>query len=165
MWQVEQEKVAFASFAEQRNSYETLLSRWQKLFPEKCGKPAAVQGFATTEGITSSPGSRFSLDVDGKYHPDLSLVGLSKQLGAPIEDVLALVDNLRDVKSHEIRQSAATVFVVSPINDTHGILHIDPTCPGSSQFEYDSKREWSDLGHFNEVRSLGNGWFYYVEQR
>lgn len=163
-WQNDQEQTAITDFSNKSELYNDSLHRWMRLFPAKCGVPDPTPGFVTFQSITVVSHGVYSLDINGQSSTNLDVNELARRLGASPRDVGSLVELLSAVSSNEVIQSGAEFKIISPRNDTHGILHIDSTCPDAATYSSLS-RSTNDRGRYVRLRSLGNGWYYYAEQR
>jgi hypothetical protein len=94
---------------------------------------------------------------------------LTSRLEARPEVVRSELETLNLVGSPEIIQSGGTVQVISAANDTRGYLHIDASCAGAVNYAFWSQQPGNftveNRGQYVGLKSLGKGWFYYIEQR
>ncbi len=160
-WQARQEKQATEDFSKSQPVYGKLLDRWTTLYPNRCGGPPPGPGLVADQSISLSGGA-YSLDINGQSSSKLALTEVATRLGVPPAEVSSTTELLRAVKSDEIIQSGAAVKVISPQNDTHGVLHVDPSCSEAQSYE-----SWSSTGTgpYRRLKALGGGWYYYVEER
>ncbi len=94
---------------------------------------------------------------------------LTSRLEARPEVVRSELETLTLVGSPEIIQSGGAVHILSAENDTRGYLHIDVSCAGAVNYAFWSKQPGNftveNPGHYVGLKSLGSGWYYYIEQR
>jgi hypothetical protein len=163
-WQTKQEQRATEDFYKNQTAYGELLDRWTTLYPNRCGGPAPAPGLVADQSIIATSGDTYSLDVNGQTSSKLALTDVAARLGVPPLEVSSVTELLRMVKSDEIIQSGAAVKIISPQNDTHGVLHVAPTCSEAVSYE-----SWSNAsngaGPYRRLKALGGGWYYYVEER
>jgi hypothetical protein len=161
--------VAVEQFHAKENLYLKLLESWTEIAPAKCGRPAPMPGIVTSESITREHDGGLSLATNEGSYPKLSIEQLATRLDAKSEAVRSVVETLGLLESPEILQSGAEVEVISQENDTHGYLHIDQSCPGASTYASWSEQPGNftadNPGHYIGLKNLGNGWYYYMEQR
>jgi hypothetical protein len=161
--------VAAGQFQAKEDLYRKLLESWTGIVPVKCGQPASIPGFVASKSITREHDGGFSLATNGEVYSKLSMEQLATKLDANPEAVRSVVDTLRLLESPEILQSGAEVKVISQENDTHGYLHIDQSCPDAATYaswsEHTGNFTADNPGHYIGLKNLGNGWYYYMEQR
>jgi hypothetical protein len=161
--------IAVGRFQAKGDMYRKLLESWTEIVPTKCGQPASTPGFVTSESITRERDGGFSAATNGGSYSKLSIEQLAARLNAKPEVARSVADNLRLLESPEIIQSGAEVKVISQENDTHGYLHIDQSCPDAATYSSWSEQPGNftpdNPGHYIGLKSLGSGWYYYMEQR
>jgi hypothetical protein len=166
---LKQEATAVEQFHAKENLYLKLLESWTEIVPAKCGQPASTPGFVTSESITREHDGGLSLATNEGNYSKLSIEQLATRLDAKPEAVRSVVDTLGLLEAPEIVQSGAEIKVISQENDTHGYLHIDQSCPGAATYASWSKQAGNftvdNPGHYMGLKSLGSGWYYYMEQR
>jgi hypothetical protein len=164
-----QESIAVEGFDAKENLYSKLLDSWTEIVPVRCGKPTATPGIVTFESITIGHDGGFSLATNNASFTNVSIDELARRLDAKPEVVRSTLDTLRLVESPEIIQSGAEVKIISPENDTHGFLHIDQACSDAATIAFWSEQSGNftadNPGPYIGLKSLGSGWYYYVEQR
>jgi hypothetical protein len=163
-WQSKYEQQATEDFYMNQNAYEGLLASWIKVYPNRCGGPAPAPGLVTDQSISTFGDGAYSLDVNGQTASKLSPAEMATRLGVPALEVSSVTESLAALKSPEIIQSGAAVKIISARNDTHGVLHVDPSCSDAASYE-----SWSTMsgsaGPYQRLKALGGGWYYYVEER
>jgi hypothetical protein len=110
-----------------------------------------------------------SLSSNNAEFSNLSIDQVASKLNARPETVRSVVDDLGRLGAPQIIQSGDELRIVSPVNDTHGYLHIDQSCSDAANIASWSQQPDSfkpnNPGVFIGLKSLGDGWYYYVEQR
>jgi hypothetical protein len=150
------------------DSYRKLIDSWNSIEPQKCGKPTSP-GFVSVKSVNKSRDGSFGFGEDNSIDSGLSLSELAGHFDGKQEAVLSLVEGLDLSKSQAIIQTGAEVKIVMAENDTRGYLHIDPSCPGAATIAFWSKQSGNftvvNPGSYVGLKSLGDGWYYYIEQR
>jgi len=166
---LKQEAAAVEQFHERESLYSKLLTSWTELVPGKCGKSTATPGTVGFVSITRDHEGGFSLATNDASSAKVSTDELARRLDAKPEVVRSTLDTLRLVESPEMIQSGAEVKIISPENDTHGYLHIDQSCPDAATIAFWSEQPGNFTadhpGRYTGLKSLGSGWYYYMEQR
>ncbi|HEX6771668.1 MAG TPA: hypothetical protein VF126_06565 [Acidobacteriaceae bacterium] len=166
---LKQAAIAVEQFHPKETLYSKLLDGWTEIVPAKCGKPTATPGGVTFESITREHDGRFSLATNDASYSKVSIDELARRLDAKPKVVRSALDTLSLVGSPEIIQSGAEVKIISAENDTHGYLHIDQSCSDAAIYASWSERPGNftadNPGPYSGLKALGNGWYYYVEQR
>lgn len=166
---LERESVAVEQFHAKENLYSKLLNSWTEIVPAKCGNASATPGVVASESLSREHDGKFSVTTNDASYSDVSIDELAKQLDAKPEIVRSALDELDLVGSPEIIQSGAEVKVISPENNTHGYLHVDQSCAEAATIAFWSEQRGNftadNPGHYIGLKSLGGGWYYYVEQR
>jgi hypothetical protein len=119
------------------------------------------------ESITANDHGTYSLEANGQYVANLDVSGIADRLKVSPRYVSSITAALASLESNEIIQSGGVLKIADPKSDTHGVLHVDSTCSEAQLLDGWSKRDWSasNPGPYTRLRSLGGGWYYYVEQR
>jgi len=162
-WESKLEKDVTGSFYSNQSGYGNLLRSWEALYPNRCGAPAPAPGLVSEQAIISQE-STYSVDINGQSEAGLTPAQVATRLGVSADKVGAVTDKLRDLKSKEIIQSGAAVKIISPQSDTHGILHVDETCSDNVAYMAWGKSS-PQTGPYRRLKALGQGWYYYVEER
>jgi hypothetical protein len=166
---LKQESVQGAKhFSAQEDLYNKLLDGWTTIEPKKCGKPTAKLGFF--ESITREHDGSLTLARSDASYSKLSMDELAKLLDAKPEVVRFAVDALSAAESPEIIQSGPAVKIISRESDTRGYLHVDQSCSyAAATYAFWSEQPGNFTaehpGQYVGLKSLGGGWYYYIEQR
>jgi hypothetical protein len=166
---LKQEAAAVEKFHERESQYNKLLTSWEKLMPVKCGKSTGILGTVAFMSITRSNDGELSLETNDASYSRVSIDDLARLLGVESESVRSTLDALGLVESQEIIQSGPEAMIPFTGNDTHGYLHIDPSCSEAATISFWSKQQDNFTpnhpGPYVGLKGLGDGWYYYMEQR
>lgn len=165
-WQRRYEERASADFYKSRSTYQAIINAWGQLYPSECGGPGPQPGLLEVESITADGDGTYTVNKNGRVRQHLGINAIAEQLKVPVHYVDSITTAMTSLGSPQVRQSGAIISIVDRRNDTHGILHIKSVCPEFLILESWSKYKWNPSADpYTRLRHLGDGWYYYVEQR
>jgi hypothetical protein len=168
-WQLRRLAVAVQSFHSNEGLYDQLLAHSADIMPAKCGVPAEASGSVSIKSISRENDVMIETASTAVTYSHVPNDEAARLLDVQPEVVRRVVSSLKLAGAAKIVLSGGEIMILSLENDTHGYLHIDQSCPNAANYAYWSQQpdnfKPENPGRFIGLKSLGRGWYYYVEQR